>query len=138
MIIENILNNNYHQVKKDIFSSLNCILEKKLFSLKKVVAENFVEECEEETIEEANVQRQGRLKLIRVRIRGGKVQRRVKKSAVRGFTLKAGKLKRITAQQRLRMSRIQKRAAVKRRAKIRTTIMKRKRSIRRLRAMGVK
>jgi hypothetical protein len=116
---------------------MNEMFERKIFALKKIVAENFIEETDEE-INEANVQRQGRVKLIRVRIRGGKVQRRVKKSAVKGFTLRGGKLKRITAMQKLKMSRIQKRAAVKRRAKKSVALQKRKRSIRKLRAMGVR
>lgn len=136
MNIETILNNNYLQAKEETFSKLNSLLEKKLISLKKIVAENFLEE--DETIEEANIIRQGRVKLIRVRIRGGKVQRRVKKSAVKGFTLSGGKLKRITTMQKIKMKRVQKRAAIKRRAKMSRTIMKRKRSIRKLRAMGVR
>ena len=46
-------------------------------------------EVEEEELSEANVQKMGRTKLIRVRFRAGKVQRRVKKSAVPGFTIQA-------------------------------------------------
>lgn len=138
MNLENILNKNYVQAKEEIFARLNSILEQKLFALKKIVAENFIEEDDEDELNEANVQKQGRIKLIRVRIRGGKVQRRVKKSAIKGFTLKAGKLKRITAMQKIKMSRIQKRAAIKRKAKKSTSLMKRKRSIRKLRAMGVR
>lgn len=137
MNIENILNRNYVKAKEEIFARMNEMLERKLFALKKIVAENFIEETDEE-LNEANVSRQGRVKLIRVRIRGGKVQRRVKKSAVKGFTLRGGKLKRITAMQKLKMSRVQKRAAVKRRAKKSIALQKRKRSIRKLRAMGVR
>jgi hypothetical protein len=136
MNLETILNRNYVKAKEDVFAKMNSILEAKLFALKKIVAENFIEYTEE--LDEANVQRQGRVKLIRVRIRGGKVQRRVKKSAVKGFTLRGGKLKRITAMQKLKMSRVQKRAAVKRRAKKSVALQKRKRSIRKLRALGVR
>ena len=137
MNIENILNRNYVKAKEEVFARMNEMFERKLFALKKIVAENFIEETDEE-LNEANVSRQGRLKLIRVRIRGGKVQRRVKKSAVKGFTLRGGKLKRITAMQKLKMSRVHKRAAVKRRAKKSVALQKRKRSIRKLRAMGVR
>jgi hypothetical protein len=38
-------------------------------------------------LEEGNIQRMGRMKLVRVRIRKGKVQRRRKVSAVKGFIL---------------------------------------------------
>lgn len=137
MNLENILNRNYVKAKEEIFAKMNSILEKKIFALKKIVAENFIEYTEEE-LDEANVQRQGRVKLIRVRIRGGKVQRRVKKSAVKGFTLRGGKLKRITAIQKMKMSRIQKRASIKRRAKKSIALQKRKRSIRKLRSLGVR
>ena len=124
------------KAKEEIFAKMNELREQKLNSLKKIVAENLIEE--DENLNEANVVRQGRVKLIRVRIRGGKVQRRVKKSAIKGFTLRAGKLKRITAVQRLKMKRVQKRAAIKRRAKKSIALMKRKRSMRKLKALGVR
>lgn len=136
MNLENILNKNYVKAKEEIFAKMNELREQKLNSLKKIVAENLIEE--DENLNEANVVRQGRVKLIRVRIRGGKVQRRVKKSAIKGFTLRAGKLKRITAVQRLKMKRVQKRAAIKRRAKKSIALMKRKRSMRKLKALGVR
>jgi len=136
MNLENILNRNYVKAKEEIFAKMNELREQKLNSLKKIVAENLIEE--DENLNEANVVRQGRVKLIRVRIRGGKVQRRVKKSAIKGFTLRAGKLKRITAVQRLKMKRVQKRAAIKRRAKKSIALMKRKRSMRKLKALGVR
>lgn len=137
MIIENILNKNFVEARKQIFEQLASIVAEQLAAYKKVVAENLHEE-DEEQIDEANVMRQGRLKLIKVRIRGGKVQRRVKKSAVKGFTLRGGKLKRITSSQRIKMKRVQKRAAIKRRAKMARTLMKRKRSMRKLKALGVR
>jgi hypothetical protein len=137
MNIQNILNKNYVEAKKDFIASITQIKEEKLRSLKKIVAENLIEETEED-LSEANVVRQGRVKLIRVRIRGGKIQRRVKKSAIKGYTLRAGKLKRITAVQRLKMKRIQKRAAIKRRSKKSISLMKRKRSMRKLKALGVR
>lgn len=140
MLIENIINKHYIEAKRQIFEQLNFILERNLNSYKKIVGENLIEEDTEEPqeLDEGNVQKQGRIKLIKVRIRGGKVQRRVKKSAVKGFTLKGGKLKRITFSQKLKMKRVQKRAAIKRRAKMARAIMKRKKSMRRLKALGVR
>lgn len=137
MNIENILNRNYVKAKEEIFARMNEMLERKLFALKKIVAENFIEHAEGQ-LDEANVVKQGRVKLIKIRIRAGKVQRRVKKSAVKGFTLKGGKLKRITAAQRIKMKRIQKRAAIKRKSKMSRTLLKRKRSLRKLKALGVR
>lgn len=138
MILEDLINNNYLAAKEKILCRMNELLEKKLVSLKKIIGENLFEEETDECLDEANVQKMGRLKLIRVRIRGGKVQRRVKKSGVKGYTLKGGKLKRITVAQRMKMKRVQKRAAIKRRAKMARSIMKRKRSMRRLRSLGVR
>lgn len=137
MLLENIINKNYVDARKEIFEKLNHILEQKLNSYKKIVGENFIEEDADE-LDEGNIQKQGRLKLIKIRIRGGKVQRRVKKSAVKGFSFSGGKLKRIPFSQKLKMQRVQKRAAIKRRAKMARSIMKRKRSMRRLKALGVR
>ena len=57
-------------------------------------------EEETENLEEGNVMKQGRVKIIRVRIRNGKVQRRKKLSAVKGYTIRKGKLTRMNATER--------------------------------------
>lgn len=85
-----------------------------------------------------NVMRQGRTSVVKVRIRGGKVQRRKRISAVKGYTMRGGKLKRMTAQERMRRKRSQRRAAVKRRAKQARALMRRKRSMRRRSSLGLK
>jgi len=87
---------------------------------------------------EANVMRQGRTMLIRRRIRKGKVQRNIRKSAVKGFTLRRGKLKRIPVAKRIRARIVQRRAARKRRAHLQQTLRKRKLSMRKRKAMGIK
>ena len=88
-------------------------------------------------LDEANIQRMGRTKLIRVRIRKGKVQRRVKKSAVPGFTIRGGKLKRITPQEHRHRMMAVKRSKFKRRAKLKQSMRKRQRSIMKRKAMGL-
>ena len=55
-----------------------------------------VAEVVKEIIAEANVQKMGRKKLIRARVRGGKVQRRKVVSAVKGYTIRRGKLVRMS------------------------------------------
>jgi len=47
---------------------------------------SLVSDIVREIIAEANVQRMGRKKLVRARVRGGKVQRRKVLSAVPGYT----------------------------------------------------
>lgn len=97
---------------------------------------------EVEQLDEANrnpnIMRQGRTKVVKARIRGGKVQRRKRLSAVKGYTIRGGKLKRMSMQERLRRKRAQRRAKVKRRAKMARALMKRKRSMRRRASLGLK
>lgn len=111
----------------------------------------FVEEIEnkeevvEEQLDEASsafkTRKIGRMKLIPIRFRtvGGKVvaQRRVKKSAVKGFTLRGGKLVRMSPGERMRRKRAQKRGAIKRRAKMARAKMRRMRTMRRRQALGI-
>lgn len=129
-IIEHIIKGNLEEAKSLIFEQLANNIAKKLASRRRIIGTQF--------FKEANVMKMGRTKLIRRRIRQGKVQKNIRKSAVKGYTLKAGKLRRITAIQRVHMSRTQKRAARKRKTHIRTTVRKRARSILRRKTMGIK
>ena len=86
---------------------------------------------------EGNVTRMGRQKLIRVRIRGGKIQRRKKLSAVGGYTTRGGKLVRMSPAERRNRKLVARRSKFKRRAKMRQAIRKRKMSLRKRKAMGL-
>lgn len=77
-----------------------------------------------------------RIKRVRVRIRKGKVQRNVKKSGVKGYTLRGGKLVRMSTMERLHRKRGARRGKIKRRAKMARILMKRRRSLRRLKSLG--
>ena len=90
-----------------------------------------------EIIAEANVQRMGRKKLIKARVRGGKVQRRKVVSAVKGYTIRGGKLTRMSSSERLRRRIAQRKGKVKRRAKLARALIKRKRSLRRRASLGL-
>jgi hypothetical protein len=129
-IIESIFSGDLDKAKKLIYEQLDSLLAKKLSFRRRIIGKQF--------FKESNVVQFGRTKLIRRRIRKGKVQRNIRKSSVRGFTLKGGKLKRITAIQRIHMSRKQKLAARKRRSHMATTVRKRARSILRRKTMGIK
>lgn len=85
---------------------------------------------EEEQLEEQ------RIKIV-TRIRGGKIQRRKKLSNVAGMTLRGGKLTRMSPAERRRRKMGAKRGKVKRKAKMARTLMKRKRSLVRRKAMGL-
>ena len=99
---------------------------------------SIVSETVRKIIAEANVQKMGRKKLVRARVRGGKVQRRKKLSAVKGYTIRGGKLKRMSMQERIRRKRGQRRGKVKRKAKMARALMRRKRSMRKRASLGLK
>lgn len=95
----------------------------------------------EETITEKshipNVRRMGRLKIIRIRIRNGKVQRRKKLSAVKGYTTRGGRIIRMTATERRHRKLGARRARIKRRSKRARINMKLHRALRRRRSLGL-
>ena len=97
-----------------------------------------VAEIVREIIAEANVQKMGRKKLIRARVRGGKVQRRKVVSAVKGYTIRGGKLIRMSPSEKLKRKIGARRAKVKRRAKMARALIKRKRSLRKRTSLGLK
>lgn len=99
---------------------------------------SIVSETVREIIAEANVQKMGRKKLIRARVRGGKVQRRKVVSAVKGYTIRGGKLTRMPATERLKRKISARKAKMKRRAKLARSLIKRKRSLRKRAALGLK
>ena len=98
---------------------------------------SIISEIVREIIAEANVQRMGRKKLIKARVRGGKVQRRKVVSAVKGYTIRGGKLTRMSSAERLRRRIAQRKGKVKRRAKMARALIKRKRSLRRRASLGL-
>ena len=79
----------------------------------------------------------GRTKVIRVRIRKGKVQRRKKFSAVKGYTIRGGKMTRMSSQEKLHRKMAARKARFKRRAHLKQALRKRKISLRRRKAMGL-
>jgi len=93
-----------------------------------VVAKN---NLKEEEIDEA------RISIVKARVRGGKIQRRKKVSNVPGMTLRGGKLKRMSAAERRRRKLGQRKGKLKRRAKMARTLMKRQRSLRKRKSLGI-
>ena len=86
---------------------------------------------EEEQLDEA------RVKIVKARIRGGVIQRRKKVSNVPGMTMRGGKLKRMTPAERRNRKMGQRSGKIKRRSKMNRAIMKRQRSIRKRKALGI-
>lgn len=81
---------------------------------------------------------ESRFKIVRARIRGGKVQRRKKVATVKGMTFRGGKLVRMSPAERRRRKLGQRRGKMKRKSKLSRTLMKRRRSMIRRKSMGLK
>lgn len=140
-IIESIILDDFNSANESLSESFVEILKDKLSEAKKIVAAKYgVAELAEalESIDEANVTKMGRLKMIKARIRGGKVQRRVRKSAVPGLTLRGGKLVRMSPSEKRARKMGARRGKIKRRAKLARALMKRRRSLMKRKAMGLK
>ena len=88
-------------------------------------------------LEEGNIQKMGRMKLVRVRIRKGKIQRRKKVSGVKGFTFRGGRMIRMSPMERRNRKMAARRSKFKRRAKLGQALRKRKMSLRRRSSMGL-
>jgi hypothetical protein len=80
---------------------------------------------------------EARIRIIKARVRGGKVQRRKKVSNVKGYTLRGGKLKRMSSKERLDRKIGARRGKIKRKAKMARAIIKRKRSLRKRASIGL-
>lgn len=122
-----------------ITEQLDRLLSQKLERYKRYLLESMAQEWTAtiDDLTEADVMKQGRTQLIRRRIRKGKLQRNIRKSNVKGYTLKGKKLVRIGAAQRLKMKRGARRGALKRRGKLMSSLRKRKLSLRKRKTMGI-
>jgi hypothetical protein len=146
--IEHIVKNKLVEAKTEIFAHLSSIVEKRLSEAKKYIAADSYEEVE--ILDEAvprrnpNIIKMGRIKKIRRRIRRNAkgrivVQRNRRRSGIKGYKISGNTVKRIPATERLRKARLLKRSwKTTRRAKLRRSLLKRKLSMRRRSALGLK
>ena len=129
--VSKLLAGNLVEARELLEDRLDQLIEERLTEEKaKLALEMF-------DLEEGNIQRMGRMKLVRVRIRKGKVQRRKRVSAVKGFTLRHGQLTRMTPMERRHRKMAARRSKFKRRAKLGQALRKRKMSLRRRNSMGL-
>jgi hypothetical protein len=77
-----------------------------------------------------------RVKVVKLRIRNGQVERRIKVSNVSGFTFRGGKLTRMSPAERRRRKLGAKRAKIKKRSKMQQILRKRSRSIQKRKRLG--
>lgn len=134
-LVECFLSGNLTEARKLIDERIKELFEQKLEIIKlRIVAE----ESAKLNLDEANIQKMGRTKLIRVRIRAGKVQRRKKFSTVPGYTIRGGRVVRMSSQERRHRKMGARRAKIKLRSKKNQILRKRKISLRKRKAMGIK
>ncbi len=106
----------------NIFEILDQIAECELVRLKSTLSAK---------LDEAN------FKIVRARVRGGKIQRKRKVATRPGYTIRGGKLVRMSTQERMKRKRAARNGKIKRKAKMARSIMKRKRSLRKRKSLGV-
>lgn len=126
-IFDSIISGKFSDANKFFEERIDQILAEKLNQKKKELTEGIV-----------NIQKLGRTKLYRLRIRGGKVQRRKKVSGVSGYTIRKGRLTRMSAVERRRRKMGARRARLKRRSKMSVILRKRKFSLRKRKSLGLR
>jgi ribosomal protein S28E/S33 len=132
--IDCLFNDKLIEAKESLFDRIEELVAEKIEQLIKVdiAVKN---ELDENII--GNTQKMGRTKLIRVRIRKGKVQRRVKKATVKGYTIRSGKLIRMSPSERRHRKMAARRSKFKRRSKLNQSLRKRMISIRKRKGLGL-
>ena len=141
-MIDDIIRQRFEDAKDKIFASLDEMLERKLVALKRTIASDYFEELSEAV--NPNRQKVGRIIKIRRRIRRDKkgkivIQKNKRKSAIKGFRISGNKVVRVSAVSRMKKSRnLKKFWRSKGRSKLRRTLLKRKMSMNRRKAIGLK
>lgn len=138
--VSKVLSNQLNEAKEALENRIEDLIDEKLDLLKQKIAVDLYDEIGLEVrLEEGirNVLKTGRTKVVRLRIRKGKIQRRKKFSAVKGWTIRGGKLTRMSPIERRNRKMAARRSKFKRRAKLRQSLRKRQMSLRKRRAMGL-
>lgn len=127
-----LLENKLDEAKTSVLEQLDLIRDRKLVEMKKMVGAklDFVSEAVDDLIE-------ARIRIVKARIRNGKIQRRKKVSNVSGYTFRGGRLKRLSVTERRNRRMGQRRGKIKRRAKLSRSLIKRKRSLRKRASIGL-
>ena len=141
--VSKLLSNNVLEARNLLDDRLKELIENKINQIKLRMAAEMFEDCgaevdfEIEDISEGNIMKMGRTKVVRIRIRAGKVQRRKKLSAVPGFTIRGGRMIRMSPMERRHRKMAARRAKFKRRAKMKQALRKRRISLRKRGTYGL-
>lgn len=152
-LVEKIINKEYDSANQIFESKINEIVETKLLEMKKATAVKMEQMSvgptraeklktgvleEDDIEEEQELDEASRFKIVKARIRGGKIQRRRKVATQAGFTMRGGRITRMSAAERRRRKMGQRRGKLKRKAKLSRALMKRKRSLMKRRSIGLR
>jgi hypothetical protein len=136
--VSKLLSNNLVEARNELEDKLKNLVEEKINQMKlRMTAELFDGYDFDLELTEGNVLKMGRTKMVKVRIRKGKIQRRKKLSSVKGYTIRNGMLTRMPPQERRHRLLAARRSKFKRRAKLRQSLRKRNLSLRKRTAMGL-
>lgn len=141
--VSKLLSNNLVEARNELDTRISSLVEEKLNQIKMRLASEMSDDYGieldfvVEELSEGNILKMGRTKIVRVRIRKGKIQRRKKLSSVKGFTIRNGKMTRMMPAERRHRKLAARRSKFKRRAKLRQSLRKRKMSLRKRAAMGL-
>lgn len=157
-LVEAIDNKNFESANDLLAEKFHSIMERKMFEVKKMVAAEMcgqssgfvptknqkmvdqgVLEEDEPKVTQSTEQEvsEARVAIIKARIRGGKIQRRKRVSNVPGFTLRGGKLTRMSASERRRRKLGARIAARKTKQKQSQSLRKRKLSLMKRSRLGI-
>lgn len=134
-LLSHIMAESFQEAKTIIVERLDVLRDAACVHIKEMIGDSF---SSTEELAENNIMHRGRMTVIRRRIRKGKLQRNVRRSSVKGYMIKKGKVTRIPAAQRLKMRMKARRAQIKRRAKMQQILRKRKLSLRKRTALGIR
>ncbi len=139
-LVQAILAKNFVRANEILESKLKDKVEIILIEEKKMlVTEMYDEELEEIPIDLT----EARFRIVKARIRNGKVQRRKKVSNIKGYTFRKkgkgpAKLTRMSPQERRKRKLGQRRGKIKRRMKLARIRQKQRRSLRKRKALGIR
>jgi len=144
-LVSKLLSDKIEEARNILDLKIKDLIEEKINQFKIQIAtgmfgdtgvEMYFEETNS-TVQKSNVQKMGRTKIIKFRVRKGKIQRRRKFSTVKGYTVRGGKMTRMMPAERRHRHIASIKSKFKRKAKLVITLRKRRISLRKRRSVGL-
>ena len=144
-LVSKLLSDKIEEARNILDLKIKDLIEEKINQFKIQIAtsmfvdtgvEMYFEETNS-TVQRSNVQKMGRTKIIKFRVRKGKIQRRRKFSTVKGYTVRGGKMTRMMPAERRHRHIASIKSKFKRKAKLVITLRKRRISLRKRRSVGL-